>query len=152
MIAEAAGAATALAEEFTRHMMICRDVTMRVSASGAWRLLPAGPVAAIVAVAANDRDGAPIALASDGYAIDIDASGDGWVRTTAGSAAASLTVTARAGLAGDWASLPAALRQGIVMLATHLLERRDADAAPPAAVTALWRPYRRMRLDARGPA
>ncbi len=44
--------------------------------------------------------------------------------------------------------VPAPLRQGVVRLAGHLHAHRDeTDAAgPPAAVTALWRPFRRMRL------
>jgi len=61
-------------------------------------------------------------------------------------------VTVEAGLAADWPSLPAPLRQGVAMLAAYLFDSRDGAGAPPAAVTALWRPFRRMRLDARVPA
>lgn len=38
------------------------------------------------------------------------------------------------------------LRQGIVRLVAHMHLHRDGDQSPPAAVAALWRPWRRMRL------
>jgi hypothetical protein len=47
-------------------------------------------------------------------------------------------------------NLPAALRHGILRLAAHFYTHRASEGAPggepPAAVTALWRPYRRLRL------
>lgn len=47
----------------------------------------------------------------------------------------------------DWSALPEALRHGVIRLAAHLYRDGDgAAAAPPAAVAALWRPWRRMRL------
>jgi uncharacterized phiE125 gp8 family phage protein len=53
-------------------------------------------------------------------------------------------------MAAGWAALPAALRQGVVRLAAHFHAHRTGETArpqePPAAVTALWRPYRRVRL------
>jgi uncharacterized phiE125 gp8 family phage protein len=82
--------------------------------------------------------------------VDIDASGDGWVRSAAG--VQRLAVSLSAGLAADWGSLPAAIRQGVTMLAAHLYDHRDGAGTPPAAVTALWRPYRRMRLGDGAPA
>jgi uncharacterized phiE125 gp8 family phage protein len=52
-------------------------------------------------------------------------------------------------MAPDWTGLPEALRQGVVRLAAHFYTHRTAaeDEGPPAAVTALWRPWRRMRLS-----
>ncbi|MFX6949906.1 head-tail connector protein, partial [Acinetobacter baumannii] len=58
----------------------------------------------------------------------------------------SVVVLARAGLAEGWAGLPAPIRQGVVLLAAHLFEQRDASVAPPSAITALWRPFRRIAL------
>lgn len=53
-----------------------------------------------------------------------------------------------AALPGDWAAVPPALNEGIIRFAAHLYRERDAagDAAPPAAVAALWRPWRELRL------
>jgi hypothetical protein len=43
--------------------------------------------------------------------------------------------------------VPEPLRQGIVRLAAHLYAARgEVEAVPPAAVAALWRPWRRVRL------
>ena len=51
-------------------------------------------------------------------------------------------------LPGDWAAVPPALGEGIIRFAAHLYRTRvDAgDTVPPAAVAALWRPYRALRL------
>lgn len=47
-----------------------------------------------------------------------------------------------------WQDLPQPLRHGIIRHAAHQYRERDAGPAetPPAAVAALWRPYRRIRL------
>ena len=60
--------------------------------------------------------------------------------------AAAARVTFTAGIAADWNGLPAGLRQGVAMLAAHLFADRGATTPVPAAVTALWRPFRRMPL------
>ena len=53
-----------------------------------------------------------------------------------------------AGMASDGNGVPEPLRQGIVRLTAYLFNARDGSGGePPAAVTALWRPYRRMRLS-----
>ena len=54
-----------------------------------------------------------------------------------------------AGLAADWTVLPEPLRHGMVRLAAHQHRERESSGAasvPPAAVAALWRPWRRLRL------
>jgi uncharacterized phiE125 gp8 family phage protein len=137
LLARHAETAFALCEAFTGRATIAREWTEPVAADGCWQALDMGPVLAITGVA-----GQP----SDAYAIDIDASGDGWVRLGQGEPA---VVRFTAGLAADWETLPAPLAQGVVLLIAHLFEARADGAAPPAAVAALWRPWRRMRLDAR---
>jgi len=143
------GAAIDLCERFTGLALLAgeRQAVLPAYPPG-WQRLPATPVSAILSVAALDVAGLAAPLPVEGYAIDIDAAGDGWVRLTQGIGAGLLLVGYRAGLAADWASLPDALRQGVVRLAAHGHAHRDAavDAGPPAAVGALWRPWRRMRL------
>jgi hypothetical protein len=46
---------------------------------------------------------------------------------------------------GGWDAVPAPVRQGIAMLVQHLFDDRGG-SVPPAAVAALWRPYRAARL------
>jgi len=143
------GAASALCERFTGLALWLVDRSDTVPAiSPEWQRLPATPVSAIVSVSTLDPAGVVATLPVDAYAIDIDAGGDGWVRLTRPVALARLLVGYHAGVAPDWPSLPKPLRQGIVRLVAHCFAHRDApdDAGPPAAVAALWRPWRRMRL------
>lgn len=53
-----------------------------------------------------------------------------------------------AALPDDWADLPPSLSEGILRFAAYLYRERDdtKSAEPPAAVAALWRPYRELRL------
>ena len=106
----------------------------------------ARPVVAVGAVAAVDDAGAVTPLPVEAYAIDIDASGDGWVRAV--RPGDRLAVEYQAGMATDLNGVAEPLRQGIVRLAAeHFVARGDEGAAPPAVVSALWRPWRRMRLS-----
>lgn len=135
--------AAALCERFIGQALLAREFG-EVIAAGGWTRLARTPVAAVVAVA--DMGGAALPVAD--YAVDIDANGDGWVRLD--GPARRARVRYRAGLAAAWGDAPEALRHGIVRLAAHLFAKRAADAPPPAAVTALWRPWRRMRIGAPG--
>jgi uncharacterized phiE125 gp8 family phage protein len=148
LLAGFARAATDLCEQFTGILLISRQVSEIVPASLAWTRLGAAPVRSIETIATLAPDGSAVPLAADAYAVDIDAGGQGWVRLTAGRQEPRLKVTYVAGLASDANGVPEALRQGIARLAVHNHARRDAaEPAPlPAAVTALWRPWRRLRL------
>ena len=145
LLARTAAAAIALAEGYCGSVLIARGGEEIVPADGGWHALAAVPVTAIDGVTLLTAGDAP---AVDGYAVDIDAEGRGWVRIAAAAGGARAAVAYRAGIAVDWASVPPALAQGVVMLAAHLFENRDGGGDPPAAVAALWRPYRRMRLGA----
>jgi uncharacterized phiE125 gp8 family phage protein len=140
--------AAALCEEFTGQTLIARGFVETMPASAAWQRLGRTPVRAVTGVETLAADGAATALPISGYAIDIDANGDGWARLTEPGSERRARVTYEAGMASDWAGLPEPLRQGSVRLAAHLYTHREREdgGGPPAAVTALWRPYRRMRL------
>ena len=141
LIAALAETALGLAERFTGAVTIARTMTATICPSGQWQRLPAAPVRAIAEVS---RDGA--ALSVESYAVDVDADGGGWLRVPAGGGPVAVTFTA--GSADGWTALPAALRQGVAMLAAHLFTAREEGEAPPAAVAALWRPFRTLRLRA----
>lgn len=139
--------ATALCESFLGRVMIARDFTEDVAASSSWQRLSVAPVRSIASVEAVDELGAASLLPASAYAIDIDASGEGWVRVNDAGAARRIRVFGSAGMAVEHNGVPEPLRQGVLRLAAHLFAARDGESgAPPAAVTALWRPYRRMRL------
>ena len=93
-------------------------------------------------------DGSASALAVGDYDVDIDAAGEGWVRLLRAVGEKRVRVSYQAGMAADPNGLPEALRHGIVRLAAHLYTHRDRPEGSglPAAVTALWRPWRRLRL------
>jgi len=140
--------AGAACEDFTRLALIERAVEERVAARAGWVRLAQTPVRAILGMSLLGGDGAATALAAGAFSVDIDAAGDGWVRMTSGGSGGPYVVAYRAGLGADWNGVPEALRLGIVRLAAHFFQHRGAEgAAPPAAVTALWLPYRRLRLS-----
>lgn len=133
--------AAGLCEQFIGQWLIAREARQTVIADGTWRKLAAGPVMAILEVTEAGGGTLPV----ERYAIDIDARGDGWVKAAPG---APVTVRYRAGMAADLNGVPEAIRQGIVRLAAeHHAARMGEAAVPPAAVSALWRPWRRMRLS-----
>lgn len=138
-------------EAFVGRPLLARAIEETLPASTGWARLGAAPVRSIEAVAAVGDDGAEVALAAGEHGIDIDAAGDGWVRLTERRPEKRIRVRYVAGLAppDDPNGVPEPLRHGIVRLAAHLYAQRDSAAAPappPAAVTALWRPWRRLRL------
>jgi uncharacterized phiE125 gp8 family phage protein len=143
-------AAAELCEAFIGEALLERGFTETMNASRAWQRLSRSPVRAITQIEALPDEGAAQLLPSAAYGIDIDRRGDGWVRLTSAGDVRRLRIGYRAGRAAGWAELPAALRQGMLRLTAHFYTNRAAEAPrssePPAAVAALWRPFRRLRL------
>lgn len=135
-----------LCEQFTGEVLLQRSFRERLPGSGSWTRLGRRPVRGISGIERVEVSGAS-ALPADAFAVDIDASGAGWVRLLAPDSK-QVRVTYSCGLAAQWAGVPEPLRHGIIRLAAHLYTHRNGadDPGPPAAVTALWRPYRRLRL------
>lgn len=139
LVAAFAETALGLAERFTGQTLLRREMVQTVAGRGAWQVLAACPVMAITAVA----DPAGATIGAGDQAVDIDGAGRGWIRLARGRTG---RVTFSAGLAPDWPTLPAAIREGTAMLAAHLFDDRTGTQPVPAAVTALWRPFRIVRL------
>jgi uncharacterized phiE125 gp8 family phage protein len=115
----------------------CEEV---LAAGRGWLGLATRPVQAITAIAG---------LPSDAWEAELDGDGAGRVRLISPGDIGFVTVRFIAGLAPDWPSLPEGLRQGVMRLAAHQHREREGSGAsplPPAAVAALWRPWRRLRL------
>jgi len=137
--------ASALCEGFLNQVVIQRSFTEDLEASGGWERLSATPTAAISDVQGVDENGNASPLPTGDYSVDIDSSGDGWVRVSASWR--RVRVSGTAGLAPSENEVPEPIRQGILRLVAHLFTSRDGGGGdPPAAVTALWRPYRRLRV------
>lgn len=138
--------ASALCESFTGQVLMSRPFEEVLPPGSAWQRLGLTPVRAIEEIAAIAADGSATVMPAAEYEIDIDSRGDGWVRLSNGGGR-KLRVRGQAGLASEPNGVPEPLRQGILRLVAHLFATRDGSGGdPPAAVTALWRPYRRMRL------
>ena len=128
--------ASALCEAFLNQVVIARPFAETVPASRSWQRLTAAPVRSIDTI-----------TGASNYEIDIDASGTGWVRVNGAAEASRLEVAGVAGMCTAANDVPEPIRQGVLRLVGHLFASRDgAGGDPPAAVTALWRPYRRVRV------
>ncbi|HMT47326.1 MAG TPA: hypothetical protein PKE59_09310 [Novosphingobium sp.] len=138
-----------LCEDFTGTMplqQVCEEV---LPATPEWTRLTALPVQAITSVQGIPADGPRFALAAGDCRIDLDADGSGRIGVLRPGIAGRVAVRFTAGLAPDWAALPEALRHGVLRLAAHQYRQREGEqqsGLPPAAVAALWRPWRRLRL------
>ena len=131
--------ATELAEQFTGVKLLLDEVRERVPGQNtSWARLRQLPVSAIGSVGG---------LPGSAFATLVDADGEGWVRLLARQPG-PVEVRYTAGLGPGWNDVPEAIRQGVVRLVAHLWTHRDAVDTPglPAAVAALWRPWRRLRL------
>ena len=141
--------ASGLCEAFVNQVVIARDFEVDVPVSGCWERLPVTPVRSISEVDGIDANGVATPMPASAYSVDIDSFGDGWVRVIQADSATRIRVSGTAGMADGGNGVPEPIRQGVLRLVAHLFTVRDGDGGePPAAVTALWRPYRRIRLAA----
>lgn len=139
--------ASGLCEAFINQVVIARAFDCDLPGSGAWERIPITPIRSITDVTVVDSSGAETPLAPPDYTLDIDYAADGWVRLRQPQSLTRLRVSGTAGMADDENGVPEPIRQGVLRLVAHLFTARDGtDGEPPAAVTALWRSYRRMRL------
>ena len=135
-------------EAFTRQVPVETEFEEMLPRSSGWQVLATRPVSAITGVEAVAEDGTRAVLAADSYLLDLGFDGVGRIRFTGFVDAKRLAVRFAAGIATDWESLPAGLRHGMIRLAAHNFRQRERaeESHPPAAITALWQPWREMRL------
>ena len=149
LLATLIAAALELCEGFTGRMPLEATCEELLAAWNDWQVLTTRPVQAIVAVEGVPAEGARFALAADAYELELDPDGGARVRISRPGAAGRVAVRFVAGLAPTWSDLPESLRHGVIRLAAHQHRTRESNTSepvPPAAVTALWRPWRRMRV------
>ena len=137
-------------EDFTGLMplqQVCEEI---LPVANGWLTLAARPVQAITLVEGVPAEGERFVLQSGDYEIELDHDGAGKVRVANPGSAGRIAVRFTAGLAAAWTGLPEPLRHGALRLAANQYRTREDDmssaAMPPAAVAALWRPWRRLRL------
>lgn len=143
-------AALDLCERFTGAVPLQQVCEAVLPAAQGWQTLGSRPVQSITQVQGIPADGARFGLPVTDYALDITADGEGRITVFNPGSAGRIAVRHTVGLATDWTQLPDALRQGVLRLAAHQYRQRETEGAvaavPPAAVAALWRPWRRLRL------
>ncbi|MEO0462323.1 MAG: hypothetical protein AAF127_04275 [Pseudomonadota bacterium] len=148
LLTDLLAASLAICEGFTGQTPLEHVIALTVPAEPGWQCLAARPVRGLEAVEHVAPDGARVAVPDEEHTFRIEADGTARLAVQGSSDSSMIAVTVRAGIAPDWAQLPAALKQGIIRLAAfHYRDRESGrDATPPASVTALWRPWRVMRL------
>lgn len=136
-------------EGFTRQMPLQAECEEVLPATRGWHHIATSPVQAITSLALISADGTQTDIDPGHYLFDITASGCGRVNLLGVLSESRMAVRFTAGLAADWESLSEGLRHGIIRLASHAYRERNeggADRSPPAAIAALWQPWRRMRI------
>ncbi|MDG6079182.1 hypothetical protein E3U23_08245 [Erythrobacter litoralis] len=148
LLADLVAGAHSMCRRFTGTFPLQTIVAEILPASGDWRALTARPFMMVRRVVALDVYGTPRTLDADAFAIELIAAGLARFRLTHAAVEPRVEVTYDAGLASDWSQLDEGLRHGIVRYAADQYRRRDRadDDRPPSAVSALWQPWREMRL------
>lgn len=151
-------AAMAAIEARTGKVLIERDFSWSLSG---WRdpsgeVLPVAPVTSVLAVTLTDAagsetvaDAAVYRLERDGQRPRLRPVGSALPAIATGGA---VKIAFTAGMATDWAGLPADLGQAVLLLAAHYYEYRDETAlgagCMPFGVTSLIQRYRMVRFGA----
>jgi uncharacterized phiE125 gp8 family phage protein len=134
--------ASCLCEAFLGQVVIERGFTETLAAGGEWQRLSIYPVRSISGLVNSGAS-----LPASAYATDIDANGCGWIRIVDPGVEGIVEVSGTAGMAVTQNGVHEAIRHGVLRLVAYLFTSRDGDGGQiPAAVTALWRPFRRMKL------
>lgn len=140
-------AATNICEAFIGQWLIVRAAEEIWPIGGGTARLKARPVIGVDDVALLAPDGGETPLAQGEYGVVLDRGGSARVTVEPSGTADRLRISYRAGIAEGANGVPEAIRQGIVRMTQHLYDARDdAGAAPPAAIAALWQPWRRLTL------
>lgn len=138
----------AICEAFTGQTPLRQTIEEIVPITSGWHELVSRPVQALLAASVIAQDSSRELLDQPEYAVELHAAGTACVRFLHPLEGRGVALQLRVGIAEDWAALPAPLGQGIIRLAAHHYRDRDnkGSAVPPASVTALWRPWRQVRL------
>lgn len=118
--------------------------------------LPVAPVTHVTSVKIIEADGSETAVPATSYVLELDAHHPCLAAKGLGlptiPVAGSVEIEFVAGFGADWASLPPALRQAVLIVAAEFHENRHetgADAVLPTRVMQLIAPFRVMRLFGR---
>lgn len=148
-------AALATVEGRTSKALIAREFLL---VNSAWRSLsqqvfPVAPVSSIASLTIVDLQGGDTVIDAGAYRLSRDAQAPALV--SVGLSLPTIPVGGSADVVftagyGDWADVPADLRQAVLLLATHYYENRSASVSRaanlPLGVVSLCRRYTPIRL------
>lgn len=135
-----------ICEAFTGQWLIERDGEEIVPLKRGAARIAARPVIAVEGVTLIAADGGETALDAAAYRVAVEG-GRARVAVPGADGDARVRISYRAGLAEAAEDLPGAMRHGIVRMVQHLYEARDdRTRSPPAAIAALWQPWRQLTL------
>jgi uncharacterized phiE125 gp8 family phage protein len=137
-----------ICEAFTGQWPLRQTVEEIVPVTSGWQELVARPVQALVAAAIIAEDGTRTPLAQPEDVLEFHIASSACVRIVQPVEGRAVALQMSVGIAADWDALPPPLAQGIIRLAAHHYRDRDnkGGTVPPASVTALWRPWRQVRI------
>lgn len=149
VVAQLVRAATNICEAFIGRWLIVRAGEESLPLCAGAVELGARPMVAVDQVALVAADGTATALEPDAWRAVIARDGTARLTIHAPGDATRVRVGYRAGMADTPNGIPEAIRQGVVRMTQYLHDARDGSgAAPPAAIAALWQPWRRLTLGA----
>ncbi|MEM6475407.1 MAG: hypothetical protein AAF687_04505 [Pseudomonadota bacterium] len=148
LLVDLLGASLAMCEAFTNQTPLQQIVEEQVPAIAGRYCLTSRPFRSLIQAELVGPDAMRTAINQQSFEAGPDLSGTAQVTIKTDLDGQAVAVQAQVGIATDWAALPKALKQGIIRLAAHYYRDRDTENAsqPPASVTALWRPWRTLRL------
>ena len=140
--------AHSMCQRFTGIFPLQTTVAETVMASSDWRELAGRPVMMVRGVVALSLYGVPRVLDPADFEIDQVRSGGIRFRLARPCAEPRIEIKYDAGMVSDWSQLDDGLRHGIIRYAADQYRQRDRpdNDKPPSAVSALWRPWREVRL------
>ena len=132
-------AATGICEAFVGQWLIERSGSETVRLKQGAARLSVRPVVAVDEVRMLAADDSETVLAEADYRLSVAADGAGRLIVAPQHGAARVRVTYRAGMAAAGSDVPEAIRHGIVRMAQHLYDARDAKNVPPPPAAKVMR-------------
>lgn len=145
-------ASIALCEAFIGQAPLSQLVEERLPVSAGRRVLSFQPVISFEGAQIIAQSGIRTAIGPETFRFSVGTDGSACFELLDDLDGQAIAVRARIGIAEVWENVPHPLKQGIIRFAAHQYRDRDSPASgktpdtPPAIVTALWQPWRIMRL------
>ncbi|MEM7568162.1 MAG: hypothetical protein AAF337_00065 [Pseudomonadota bacterium] len=146
LVASLIGSAREACETYTGQALIQRDVKLKAVQQGLHFYLKGRPLVTLLSASwqsGTDEIGLDATSLETGEHL-----GRSFVELPTVTVGARVTVEYRIGLGADWNGVPEALRLGMLRLIAHQYETRSSPGIDPlpGAVTALWQPYKEVRI------